>query len=472
MEEKEIMNHESEGELQRLYIEKLKDYVKTREEELGRKLKACVVTFGCQMNARDSEKLLGVLVAAGFEECDNENADLVLYNTCSVRENANHRVYGRLGYVSTLKKKNKDMIICLCGCMMQDEKVVEEIKKKYRYVNLVFGTHNIFKFAQLLYTTFLSDRMVIDIWKETKEIVEDLPSVRKYSFKQGVNIMYGCDKFCTYCIVPYVRGRERSRKIDDIVEEIKKLVEDGVVEVMLLGQNVNSYGKNLEGATFAKLLSEVEKIEGLKRIRIMTPYPTDFKDDVIEVMEKSDKICPQIHLPLQSGSNRILKKMNRGYTREEYIALAKKLRERIKDVSISTDIIVGFPGETYEDFKETIEVCKELEYDSAYTFIYSKRSHTPAAAFPDQVPEEEVKKRFDELLDVIQKTSAKNADKYVGRVCEVLVESVDDHQKGYVTGRLANGLLVHFEGCESMIGSFVNVRLEEAKGFYYIGKMV
>ena len=374
------------------FMKKARQLVKEQSEKLGRPLTANITTFGCQMNARDSEKLVGILERIGYVEVPDENADFVIYNTCTVRENANLRVYGRLGYLHSLKKKNPHMMIGLCGCMMQEPQVVEKLKKSYSFVNLIFGTHNIYKFAELVVSSLLSDRMIIDIWKDTDKIVEDLPVERKYPFKSGVNIMFGCNNFCSYCIVPYVRGRERSRNPKDIVREIERLVKDGVVEVMLLGQNVNSYGKNLdEPMTFAQLLTEIEKIEGLKRIRFMTSHPKDLSDELIEVMKNSKKICKHLHLPLQSGSSDILQKMNRRYDKEKYLNLVEKIRTAIPDISLTTDIIVGFPGETEEDFLETVDVVKKVRYDSAFTFIYSKRTGTPAAVMENQVSEGVVK---------------------------------------------------------------------------------
>lgn len=469
--EKIITDNETKRQYE--YIEKCREHVKQLEKELGRTLKACVNTFGCQMNARDSEKLVGILEQIGYEITENEDCDFVIFNTCTVRENANTRVYGRLGQLKNYKKKNPHMMIALCGCMMQEAHVVEKIKTTYRYVNLIFGTHNIFKFAELIYNSYHSDRIIIDIWKDTDQIVEDLPNERKFSFKTGINIMFGCNNFCTYCIVPYVRGRERSRNPKDIIREIERNVADGVKEVMLLGQNVNSYGKNLEEpVTFAELLSEVEKIEGLERIRFMTPHPKDLSDELIEVMSKSTKICHHIHLPLQSGSTELLKKMNRKYTKEQYLALVKKIKEKIPDVSLTTDIIVGFPGETEEDFNDTLDVVKQAEYDSAYTFIYSKRTGTPAAVMENQVPEDVVKQRFDRLLAEIQEISARLTAKHVGTVQKVLVESMNEQDDSLVTGRLANNLIVHFKGDASMIGNIYDVKLLEAKGFYYMGEMI
>lgn len=464
---------EDEKMRQYFYMAKCKEWLKNMEIETGRKLTACVNTFGCQMNARDSEKLIGILKIIGYEETTDEHADFVLYNTCTVRENANLKVYGHLGLLKNLKKKNPNMMIALCGCMMQEEHVVEKIKKDYKFVDMVFGTHNIFKFAELLYQRISQSSMIVDIWKDTNEIVEELPVERKYSFKSGVNIMFGCNNFCSYCIVPYVRGRERSRKPEDIIEEIKKLVADGVVEIMLLGQNVNSYGKNLEKpVSFAELLSKVEEIEGLERIRFMTSHPKDLSDELIEVMSKSKKICKQLHLPIQSGSSRILKIMNRKYDKEHYLKLVEKIKKAIPDISLTTDIIVGFPGETEEDFLETLDVVKKVRYDSAFTFIYSKRTGTPAAKMEDQIPEEVVKDRFNRLLKEVQTISNENVKRFEGRTEKVLVEEENDHIEGYLTGRLSSNLVVHFQGNKELIGSIVDVHLDEAKGFYFMGTLI
>ncbi|MBQ2987011.1 MAG: tRNA (N6-isopentenyl adenosine(37)-C2)-methylthiotransferase MiaB [Tyzzerella sp.] len=455
------------------FIKKASEYVKAASKEAGRPLTFCVTTFGCQMNARDSEKLVGILEQIGYqEEVDEDKADFVIYNTCTVRENANMRVYGRLGQLKAAKKKNPHMMIGLCGCMMQEPHVVEKLKTSYHFVDIIFGTHNIYKFAELIATRFESRRMVIDIWKDTDKIVEDLPSERKFSFKSGVNIMFGCNNFCSYCIVPYVRGRERSRNPKDIIREIERLVADGVVEVMLLGQNVNSYGKNLEEPmSFAQLLQKIEKIEGLERIRFMTSHPKDLSDELIEVMKNSKKICRHLHLPVQSGSTEILKKMNRRYTKEQYLELVHKIREAVPDISLTTDIIVGFPGETEEDFLETMDVVKQVRYDSAFTFIYSKRTGTPAAVMDNQIPDDVVKHRFDRLLKEVQSISAEVCSVHENTMQSVLVESMNDHDERLVTGRMSNNLLVHFPGDASLIGKIVDVYLKECKGFYYIGEM-
>ncbi|MDF2512177.1 MAG: tRNA-i(6)A37 thiotransferase enzyme MiaB [Herbinix sp.] len=441
-------------------------------EKTGKRKTYHIETFGCQMNSRDSEKISGILKQIGYEETDTEKADLVLYNTCTVRENANNRVFGRLGYLGKLKKANPGMMIALCGCMMQEDIVVDKLKQSYRFVDIIFGTHNIFKFAELLQTRMESDRMVIDLWKDTEMIVENLPNDRKYQFKAGVNIMFGCNNYCSYCIVPYVRGRERSRNPQDILDEIKALAADGVVEIMLLGQNVNSYGKNLETPiTFAKLLSEIEKIDGIERIRFMTSHPKDLSDELIEVMAGSKKICKHLHLPFQSGSSRLLKLMNRKYTKESYLLLVDKIRAAVPDISLTTDIIVGFPGETEEDFLETMDVVQKVGYDSAFTFIYSKRTGTPAATMEGQVSEQVAMERFDRLLKEVQQGSARSAGKEVHTIQKVLVEEVNSQDASLLTGRLSNNLLVHFPGEGSLIGRIVEVSLEESKGFYYMGKL-
>ncbi len=461
-----------ETERQITFMEKAAGYVQELSEKLGRKPTCCVVTFGCQMNARDSEKLSGILEKVGYELVEKEEADFVIYNTCTVRDNANQRVYGRLGYLNGLKKKNPHMKIALCGCMMQEPAVIEKIRKSYRFVDLIFGTHNIYKFAELLTAMFESDGMIVDIWKDTDQIVEDLPVERKYPFKSGINIMFGCNNFCSYCIVPYVRGRERSRNPKDILREIEKLSEDGVKEIMLLGQNVNSYGKNLDmPITFAQLLREVEKIDGIERIRFMTSHPKDLSDELIQVMKESKKICRHLHLPLQSGSTEILTKMNRRYTKEQYLALAEKIRREIPDMAITTDIIVGFPGETRADVDETIDVINKVQYDNAFTFIYSKRTGTPAAAM-EQVPEEEVKENFARVLETVQQTAKKRAALLQGQTHSALVEDVNDQDPELLTGRLSNNMIVHFKGEKDLIGQIVPVCLKECHGFYYLGERV
>ena len=461
---------QEEPQRQFYFICKVRSYVRELTEKLGRRPTCCVTTFGCQMNARDSEKLVGILEQAGYEISENEKADFVIFNTCTVRDNANQRVYGRLGELNGYKRRNPDMKIALCGCMMQEPSVIEKLKKSYSFVDLIFGTHNIYKFAELLCATFETEGMIIDIWKDTDKIVEDLPTDRKYSFKSGINIMFGCNNFCSYCIVPYVRGRERSRRPEDIIREIRGLVADGVVEIMLLGQNVNSYGKNLEEpVSFAELLREVEKIEGLERIRFMTSHPKDLSEDLIRVMKESKKICRHLHLPLQSGSTKILKRMNRCYTKEQYLELAEKIRREIPDIAITTDIIVGFPGETPEDVEETLDVVRRVKFDNAFTFIYSKRTGTPAAAMEDQVPAEQVKVSFDKLLKIVQDTAREQIAKYHGLVMDALIEEVNSDDSSMVTGRLSNNTIVHVPGGAELIGKIVPVAMDECRGFYYMG---
>ena len=467
-------NNTQESKIQLEYINKCTELVKEKYEKAPAFF---IQNAGCQMNSLQTETVAGIVKRMGYTEVSREeDADVVIYNTCTVRENANLKIYGHLGHLKSIKKKNPELKIILFGCMMQEPEVIERIKKSYRNVDIIFGTHNIFKLAELLAMRLFDQdakRMIIDIWKDTTEIVEELPNSRKYSFKGGVNIMFGCNNFCSYCIVPYVRGRERSREPEDIIEEIKGMVADGVVEVMLLGQNVNSYGKTLEHPiSFAQLLRQVEQIEGLERIRFMTSHPKDLSDELIEVMKNSKKICRHLHLPLQSGSSRILKLMNRKYDKEQYLELAAKLRREIPDLSLTTDIIVGFPGETEEDFEDTMDVVRKVQYDSAFTFIYSKRTGTPAAAMDDQIPEEVVKDRFDRLLKLVQSIATTQCSRDTGKTLEVLVEEVNEKDSSMVSGRLSNNTVVHFKGDSSLIGTICKVKMIESKGFYYLGELV
>lgn len=470
----------TEPERQEYYINLLRNYIDQCKKE-GKTLTYCVQTFGCQMNAHDSERLEGILEKIGFVQAPTEDADVVLYNTCTVRENANKKLFGHLGHLKNKKQKNKGMLIGICGCMMQQKENVDFIEKSYKYVDLVFGTFNTYKLAELIADRLMSGKQVIEVLPQPKENVENLPQKRKYSFKSGVNIMYGCNNFCTYCIVPYVRGRERSRVPEDIMAEIKCLRDDGVKEIMLLGQNVNSYGTNYMGESeilkenpsydFPDLLRDVCKIDGIERIRFMTSNPKDLSDKLIQVIKENKKICRHIHLPVQSGSSRLLKAMNRKYTKEHYLALVDKIRKELPDISLTTDIMVGFPGETEEDFLDTMDVVRKAEYDQAFTFIYSIRTGTPAATM-EQVPEEVVKERFDRLLKLVQDIAAKRSSRFEGMVKDVLVEEEDEHEEGYLTGRMDNNITVHFKGDKKLIGSIVDVKLTEAKGFYYIGELI
>ena len=427
--------------------------------------------MGCQMNARDSEKLKGILLEIGAQEAPEDQADLVIYNTCCIRENAEQKVYGRLGYLKSVKRRHPGMKIALCGCMMQEKPVIEKLTRSYPEVDLIFGTYNLYKFPELMESMLASDRQIVDIWEKQQEIVEDLPSVRKAKFKASVNIMYGCDNFCTYCIVPYVRGRERSRQPENILAEIRSLVESGVKEIQLLGQNVNSYGKGLENpVSFAQLLAMVQEVEGLERIRFMTSHPKDLSDELIEAMGKLSKVCPHFHLPLQSGSDRILKAMNRHYDQEKYLDIVKKLRKTVPDISLTTDIIVGFPGETREDFLETMKVVEEVRFDGAYTFIYSPRIGTPAARM-EQVPAEESKKNFGELLEALERIGGENNRPLLGQTVEVLAEENSKNDPSMLTGRTPQNQLVHFVAGKRLIGEIVQVTITDTTPFYLIGQL-
>lgn len=464
------MINTQESKVQLEYIEKCKALVAERDDHQPAFF---IQNAGCQMNSLQTETVAGIVKKMGYEEVSREeDADVVIYNTCTVRENANLKIYGHLGHLKSIKKQKKEMKIVLFGCMMQEPEVIEKIHKDYSFVDLVFGTHNFHKFPELFYRSLNTEGQIIDVWKESDEIVEGMPADRKYSFKTGVNIMFGCNNFCSYCIVPYVRGREKSREPEAILQEIRELVADGVTEVMLLGQNVNSYGKTLENPiTFAQLLQQVEEIEGLKRIRFMTSHPKDLSDELIETMAKSKKVCHHLHLPMQSGSSRILKIMNRRYDKEKYLELVQKIRTAIPDISLTTDIIVGFPGETEEDFRDTLDVVDKCDFDTAFTFIYSKRSGTPAAKMENQIPEDVVKDRFDRLLSLVQEKGRQASSRFQGTVQEILVEE-ESKEKGIYTGRTEYNLLVHFPGCRDLLGKYVKVRLDTCKGFYYFGTLV
>ncbi len=438
------------------------------------------VTFGCQMNARDSEKLSGILEAIGYEECEDElDADLVIFNTCTIRENANEHLYGRLGRLKQIKKHRPDMLIAICGCMMQEKDEVEKIARVYPYVDIMFGTHNLYTFAELIYTALKKRqeekkrRPLISVWESSGDIVEDLPQKRKFPFKQGVNISFGCDNFCSYCIVPYVRGREKSRKKEDILSEVERLGREGVKEIMLLGQNVNSYGRGLsEKVSFANLLEAVDELSdkvGIERIRFMTSHPKDLSDELIEVMAKGKHIMRQFHLPLQSGSDRILKLMNRHYDSSVYYERAMKLKKAVPDISISTDIIVGFPGETEEDFEATLRMVEAMRYDAAYTFLYSERNGTPAVRLKDKVDDKTAKERFGRLLALQNAIAAENCEKLVGKTLPVLFEEVNEKDRRLLSGRLENNAVVHVEAPETLIGRIADVELTKAHGFYYTG---
>ena len=437
-------------------------------------LKYYIETWGCQMNEEDSEKLSGMLKRIGYTRTENkEEAGIILFNTCCVRENAENKVFGNLGALKKLKKKNPDLIIGICGCMMQQEGMADRILKEFPYVNIIFGTHNAYKFPEYLNRVRTEGVQIKEIFNKETDIVEGLPIDRESSVKAFVTIMYGCNNFCTYCIVPYVRGRERSRKPEDILKEIRELVAQGYKEITLLGQNVNSYGKGLEeDVDFAKLLRMINEIEGLERVRFMTSHPKDLTVDVIMAIKECDKLCEQIHLPVQSGSNSILKKMNRHYTREYYLDLVKKIKEEIPGVTLTTDIIVGFPGETEEDFQETLELVKEVGYSSAFTFIYSRRNNTPADMMLNQVSEEDKHHRFNRLVAAVNERVIAQNKAEEGNILEVLVEGNSKNDAEKLTGRTRTGRLVNFTGEDINAGDIVNVKITRAQNFSLIGEVI
>lgn len=432
-----------------------------------------ISTYGCQMNENDSEKIAGMLNEMNYISTDDETtADIIILNTCSVRENANEKVFGHLGIYKNIKKNNPNMILCICGCMMQQQSIVNEIKNKYKHVDLIFGTHNIHQFPQLLSDYMEHQEMIIDIWEEGKEIVEDIPIERKYQFKAYVSIMNGCNNFCSYCIVPYTRGRERSREVESIVNEVEYLSLNGCKEITLLGQNVNSYGKTLEKpVTFAMLLENLCNINGIERIRFMTSHPKDLSDELIQTIKKYKKICNHIHLPVQSGSTRILKLMNRKYTNEQYVQLVKKIKSHIPEIALSTDIIIGFPGETQEDFEDTIELVKTCEFDSAFTFLYSIRTGTPAEKMHDQVNEDIKHERLNRLLEVQHEIGAMKNKLYKDKTVSVLVEGPSRTNPEKLTGRTETNKTVNFKGDHSLIGKIVDIHITSTKTFSLEGKL-
>ena len=424
-------------------------------------------------NAHKVEEIETALSFKGWEFKTLKEAGIIIYNTCCVRENAENKVFGNLGELKHLKKENPDLIIAICGCMMQQEGMADKILKKFPHVNIIFGTHNAFKFPEYLNRVKTEGVQVKEIYNKETEIVEGIPVDRESSVKAFVTIMYGCNNFCTYCVVPYVRGRERSRKSEDIIKEIKDLVSKGYKEITLLGQNVNSYGKGLEeDIDFAKLLRKVNEVEGLERVRFMSSHPKDLTKDVILAIKECDKICEQVHLPVQSGSNRILKKMNRNYTKESYLELIDLIKKEIPDVTLTTDIIVGFPGETEEDFLDTLDLVNKVEYDSAFTFIYSRRNNTPADMMLNQVPDEDKHHRFDRLVKSINDSVIKKNKAYENKIVEVLVEGPSKNDKSKFTGRTRNGKLVNFTGENVTIGDLVNVKILRAQPFSLIGEVV
>lgn len=433
-----------------------------------------IETWGCQMNEEDSEKLSGMLKNIGYNKTDKkEEANIIIFNTCCVRENAELKVYGNLGALKRLKEQRTDLIIAVCGCMMQQKGMAETLIKKYPFVDIIFGTHNSYKFPEYLNRVKQEGKSVIEVLDKEEGIVEGIPVDRESSVKAFVTIMYGCNNFCTYCVVPYVRGRERSRNPEDIINEIKDLVSKGYKEITLLGQNVNSYGKELESEVdFAKLLRMINEIEGLERVRFMTSHPKDLSDEVIYAIRDCAKLCESIHLPVQSGSDRILKIMNRHYNREQYINLVNKIKKEIPDVALTTDIIVGFPGETEEDFQDTLKLVEEVGYDSAFTFIYSRRNNTPADRMENQIDDKIKHERFNRLVQTLNEISARINKQYYLKTVEVLVEGTSKNDENKLMGRTRTGKLVNFRGNKDNIGKLVNVRITEALSFSLNGEEI
>lgn len=454
-----------------------------------------IITFGCQMNEHDSEVISGMLTQRGYTEAageDMRNTDIVIINTCSIRENADKRFFGTLGQLKKIKLANPNFTVCVCGCMMQQEHITKKLRQSYPWVDVIFGTHNIHEFPDMLEEMFQrrstgeewtvnqirsSREFRVDrVYRDSDRIVEGLPAKRLFGHKSFVNIMYGCNNFCTYCIVPYTRGREKSRRPEDIIAEVKALAADGVKEVTLLGQNVNSYrGVSADSGNewdFADLIYALNDVEGLERIRFMTSHPKDLSDKLIAAFAECDKLCNYIHLPVQAGSSSVLKRMNRKYTREQYIELVRKLREAVPGIAISTDIIVGFPGETEEDFCETLSLAEEIQYDSAFTFLYSPRRGTPAADYENQIPEDVKHERFNRLVEVMNRGSKARNAAFVGRVCRVLVDGPDKKSSGILNGRTEEFKLVDFEGPEELIGSMVDVEITASNTFSLQGRIV
>ena len=454
-----------------------------------------IITFGCQMNEHDSEVISGMLTQRGYTEAageDMRNTDIVIINTCSIRENADKRFFGTLGQLKKIKLANPNFTVCVCGCMMQQEHITKKLRQSYPWVDVIFGTHNIHEFPDMLEEMFQrrstgeewtvnqirsSREFRVDrVYRDSDRIVEGLPAKRLFGHKSFVNIMYGCNNFCTYCIVPYTRGREKSRRPEDIIAEVKALAADGVKEVTLLGQNVNSYrGVSADSGNewdFADLIYALNEVEGLERIRFMTSHPKDLSDKLIAAFAECDKLCNYIHLPVQAGSSSVLRRMNRKYTREQYLELVRKLREAVPGIAISTDIIVGFPGETEEDFCETLSLAEEIQYDSAFTFLYSPRRGTPAADYENQIPEDVKHERFNRLVEVMNRGSKARNAAFLGRVCRVLVDGPDKKSSGILNGRTEEFKLVDFEGPEELIGSMVDVEITASNTFSLQGRIV
>lgn len=471
MKREEVLVSKEELNIQKEYAKSVREYYAS----MGKKPKALVETFGCQQNENDSERIKGMLDTMGFTFTESEDeADFILYNTCAVREGAEMRVLGNIGALKKIKEKRPELIVGICGCMMQQESMSKRIKSKFKHVTVVFGTHSLYSFPEIMYRAVCENERVISRIESDGRLCEDIPVYRSAATSAWVSIMYGCNNFCSYCIVPYVRGRERSRDPEAVLAEIETLAKDGVKEITLLGQNVNSYGKDLErDIDFADLLLMADKVEGIKRIRFVTSHPKDMTDKLIATLPKVTKLCKQIHLPFQAGSNRILKEMNRGYTKERYLELAEKIREVLPDASFTTDIIVGFPGETYEDFKETIDVIEKVRFDSVFSFIYSKRDGTPAAKMENQVPEDIKHKHFDELLEVQNRISREINETYAERIEEIMVEGISKNNPDAMCGRTDSGKIVNFPKDDTLKeGDFIKVKITKISTWSLFGEKV
>lgn len=453
------------------YYDLLRQNSAAFEAERGRKPLALVETHGCQQNENDSERIRGMLQKSGYDMTESlESADLIIFNTCAVRENAEDKIFGRLGILKHMKEHRPELTIAVCGCMVQQEHISEKIRKVHPQVDLVFGTHALYRMPELLYNALKSRKTLIETTDSDGAIAEEMPVLRDADHKAWVSVMYGCNNFCTYCIVPYVRGRERSRQPDKILSEIKELALSGVSEVTLLGQNVNSYGRDLEeNIDFADLLRRVNEIDGIERIRFMTSHPKDFGDRLIDAMAECDKVCPQLHLPFQAGSDKVLKDMNRRYTRAEYLEKLNKAKARIENLAITTDIIVGFPTETQEDFEQTLTLLEEAEFDMIFSFIYSKRIGTPAAEMESVLDERTKHKNFERMLDLQNEISRRKNEAYVGRICRVLVDGVSKTDENMLTGRTDTGKIVNFEGSAALEGKYVEVEITKAQTWSLYG---
>ena len=459
---------------QQTFMSKIKQHISNIAASEGRQLCALTETYGCQQNENDTERIRGMLAKCGFAFVDDPlKADLIIYNTCAVRENAEQKVFGRLGILKHIKESRPELLIGICGCMVQQEHITDQIKKKHSHVDLVFGTHALHRFPEFLWETISSKKKVVSIEDSDGYIVEGIPVQHADPNKAWVSIMYGCNNFCTYCIVPYVRGRERSRRPEHIISEIQSLVESGVSEVTLLGQNVNSYGKDLEQQIdFSDLLSMVNDIHGLRRIRFVTSHPKDFSDKLIQTMARCKNVCHQLHLPFQSGSDAVLKDMNRGYTKQEYLSKIQKLKETIPDIALSTDVIVGFPTETNDDFEETLDVLRKVEFDNIFSFIYSRREGTPAAKLDFVLTDEQIHSNFNKLLDTQNQISLKKNLAFEGQIVEVLVDGESKTDADILSGRMENTKVVNFKGDPSLVGKYVKVKITKAHTWSLNGELI